>query len=51
MRTSTFIFEAKAYDDDFHHLNDEIAQRARAIPGFLGEEGWTNEATGLHSEV
>lgn len=49
--TSTFIFEAKTYDDDFHEFNDEIATRARAIPGFLGEEDWTNPTTGLHSEV
>lgn len=49
--TSTFIFEAKPYDDDFHRLNDEIAERARAIPGFLGEEAWHNEQTGLHAEV
>ena len=49
--TSTFIFEAKTYDDDFHRFNDEIAERARQIPGFLGEEDWTNEEAGLHSEV
>ncbi|WP_313542200.1 antibiotic biosynthesis monooxygenase family protein [Leifsonia aquatica] len=51
MFTSTFIFEAKPYDDEFHRLNDEIAERARAIPGFLGEESWTNDESGLHSEV
>ena len=46
--TSTFIFTAKPYDDDFHRLNDEIAERARALPGFLGEESWENPETGLH---
>lgn len=51
MYTSTFLFEAKPYDDDFHRLNDEIAERARAIPGFLGEEAWHNDETGLHAEV
>ena len=51
MFTSTFIFEAKPYDDEFHRLNDEIAARARAIPGFLGEESWTNDDSVLHSEV
>lgn len=51
MYTSTFLFRPKPYDDDFHRLNDEIAARARAIPGFLGEEAWSNEQTGLHSEV
>lgn len=49
--TSTFIFEIKELDDEFDRLNDEIAERARAIPGFLGEEAWHNEETGLHSEV
>jgi heme-degrading monooxygenase HmoA len=49
--TSTFIFDAKEYDDEFHRLNDEIAARARALPGFLGEEAWENPETGLHSEV
>ncbi|TAM71667.1 MAG: hypothetical protein EPN48_00985 [Microbacteriaceae bacterium] len=51
MYTSTFIFHAKSYDDEFHRFDDEIAERARAIPGFLGEEAWSNEATELHSEV
>lgn len=51
MYTSTFIFEAKPYDADVHRLNDEIAERARRIPGFLGEEEWSDDATGLHSEV
>jgi hypothetical protein len=51
MFTSTFIFESKTYDDDFHRFNDEIADRARAIPGFLGEEDWTNHDACLHSEV
>ena len=51
MYTSTFIFEAKPYDEEFHRFNDEIAARARAIPGFLGEEDWFNAETGLHSEV
>lgn len=51
MFTSTFIFKAEHYDAEFHRLNDEIAERARAIPGFLGEEEWSNEQAGLHAEV
>jgi heme-degrading monooxygenase HmoA len=51
MYTTTFIFEAKQYDDEFHRRNDTIAHRARAISGFLGEEEWHNEETGLHAEV
>ncbi len=51
MFSSTFIFESKTYDDDFHRLNNRIAENARAIEGFLGEEEWHNEETGLHAEV
>jgi heme-degrading monooxygenase HmoA len=51
MYTSTFMFEAKEFDDEFHRLNDDIAEQARRIPGWLGEESWENEQTGLHSEV
>lgn len=51
MFTTTFIFDAKQYDDEFNRRNDDIAARARAIPGFLGEEEWHNEETGLHAEV
>ncbi|WP_309133193.1 hypothetical protein [Brevibacterium sp.] len=49
--SSTFIFEIGSLDDDFHRIDSEIAERARQIPGFLGEEAWHNEDTGLHSEV
>jgi len=48
---STFIFEIGTLDDEFHRLDSEIAQRARLIPGFLGEEAWQNDETGLHAEV
>ena len=51
MYTSTFSFQAKPYDDEFHRLNSEIAERARTIPGFLGEEAWSNDENGLYSEV
>lgn len=49
--SSTFIFEVGELDDEFHRIDSEIAQRARRIPGFLGEEAWHNEQTGLHAEV
>ena len=49
--SSTFIFETKDLTDEFHRINGEIAKRARQIPGFLGEEAWHNEDTGLHAEV
>jgi len=49
--SSTFIFEVHSLDDEFHRIDGEIARRARLIPGFLGEEAWHNEETGLHAEV
>lgn len=49
--SSTFIFETRDLTDEFHRIDSEIAQRARQIPGFLGEEAWHNEETGLHAEV
>lgn len=51
MFTSTFTFAAGSYDDEFHALDQRIAQMARAIPGYLGEETWENPATGLISNV
>lgn len=49
--SSTFIFETHDLDDEFHRIDNEIATRARAIPGFLGEEAWSNDDTGLYAEV
>lgn len=49
--SSTFIFETKNLTDEFDRLDSEIARRARRIPGFLGEEAWHNDDTGLHAEV
>ncbi|GAB2476004.1 hypothetical protein GCM10027082_29040 [Comamonas humi] len=49
MYSSTFIFAKKQYDDDFHRLDQAIAEVARLIPGYLGEEAW--ESAGLVSNV
>lgn len=46
MYTSTFIFRAGQYDDEFHRLDRQIADMARAIPGYAGEETWENAAAG-----
>jgi heme-degrading monooxygenase HmoA len=51
MYTSTFIFEKGEYDDEFHRLDQAIAEAARAVPGYLGEESWENAPTGLISNV
>ncbi|CAN0628302.1 Antibiotic biosynthesis monooxygenase [Burkholderia multivorans] len=51
MYSSTFIFRAGQYDDEFHRLDHRIAEVARAMPGYLGEEAWENAAAGLIQNV
>ena len=51
MYTATFIFAKGTFDDAFHRLDQEIAEMAKSIPGYLGEESWENATTGLVSNV
>jgi heme-degrading monooxygenase HmoA len=51
MYSSTFIFATKQFDDEFHRLDRIIADAARTMPGYLGEESWENASTGLTSNV
>jgi heme-degrading monooxygenase HmoA len=51
MYSSTFTFAKKQYDEEFHQLDQAIAEAAKAIPGYLGEESWENASTGLISNV
>lgn len=51
MYTSTFIFAKKEFDEEFHRLDRIIAEAARAIPGYLGEESWEDAARGLFANV
>lgn len=51
MYSSTFIFTKKQYDEEFYRLDQAIAEAAKEIPGYLGEEAWENTATGLISNV
>ena len=51
MYSSTFIFAKKQFDDEFHSLDQAIAEAAKSIPGYLGEETWENPGTGLISNV
>lgn len=51
MFTSTFTFAKGEYDAEFHALDEAIAQAARAIAGYIGEESWENAQTGLISNV
>lgn len=49
--TSTFVFAKGEFDETFYKLDAEIAEIAKSIPGYLGEESWENAATGLVSNV
>lgn len=51
MFSSTYIFSKRQFDDEFHRLDEAIAQAARDTPGYLGEEAWENSSTGLISTV
>ena len=51
MYTTTFTFAAGEFDADFHALDATIAKRARAIPGYLGEDAWENPDAGQVSNV
>lgn len=51
MYASTFIFAKKQYDEEFHRLDQIIAEAAKSMPGYLGEEAWENQATGVYSNV
>jgi heme-degrading monooxygenase HmoA len=51
MYTSTFTFANRDFDDEFHALDNIIAQIARSTPGYLGEESWENSSNGLVSNV
>jgi heme-degrading monooxygenase HmoA len=51
MYTSTFTFAKSQYDEEFYALDNAIAQVAKSIPGYLGEEAWENQETGLISNV
>ena len=51
MYSATFTFTKGDYDEEFYALDGQIAEIAKAIPGYLGEEAWENPATGLISNV
>ena len=51
MYSSTFIFAKKQFDNEFYRLDQAIAEAAKEIPGYIGEETWENSNTGLVSNV
>jgi len=51
MYCATSIFAKRQLDDKFHRLDAAIAQAAKSIPSYLGDEAWENTDTGLVSNV
>lgn len=51
MYSATFTFAKGAFDDAVFAWNAQIAERAKSIPGYLGEEAWENPTTGLVATV
>jgi heme-degrading monooxygenase HmoA len=51
MYSSIFIFAKKQFDNEFYRLDQAIAEAAKEIPGYIGEETWENANTGLVSNV
>ena len=51
MYSATFIFAKGEWDDEFYKLDEQIASVARSTPGYLGEESWENNTTGLVANV
>lgn len=51
MYSATFTFAKGEYDDEFHQRDQAIAEVAKSIPGYLGEEAWESPSSGLISTV
>ena len=46
-----FIFQPGIYDDDFHRLDQQIEEFARALPGFLRLEVWNAPQAGTVNAI
>ena len=46
-----FIFRPGTYDEDFHRLDGQIDEYARALPGFVRTETWTQAESGLVNAI
>jgi heme-degrading monooxygenase HmoA len=51
MYSATFIFDKKQFDEEFHKLDQAVAESAKQSVGYLGEEAWENPETGRISNV
>ena len=49
--SATFTFAMREVGEEFHALDKTIADAAKAIPGYLGEEAWENPGAGLICNV
>jgi heme-degrading monooxygenase HmoA len=49
--SATFTFARRHFDEAFHALDGQIAEVARGLPGYRGEEAWENPSSGLVSTV
>lgn len=47
MFQASFIFRPGKLDEEFHRINDTVAEEARGMDGYLGEESWSSPAGGL----
>jgi hypothetical protein len=46
-----FIFRPGVYDDDFHRLDRQIEEFARALPGFVRAETWIAPEAGTVNAI
>lgn len=51
MYSATFIFRGGDFNEEFFQLDREIAEAAKNTPGYIGEESWVNNNTGLVSNI
>ena len=51
MYSATFIFREGNFTEEFFQLDQEIAEAAKNTVGYIGEESWVNNDTGLVSNV
>ncbi|WP_296655222.1 antibiotic biosynthesis monooxygenase [Paraburkholderia sp.] len=51
MISATFTFKPGQYNEEFHRLDQQIAEIARSIHGYLGEETWENPQSGLVQNI
>jgi heme-degrading monooxygenase HmoA len=51
MYSATFIFDKRKFDEEFHRLDQAIAECAKQSAGYLGEEVWEHPETGRISNV